>query len=569
MATASTNKAKVKTARKENFSKIFTYVKLQTKLSFGSNRTQKLSRKIINIVLACIIYALFLVLAYLFFNDLVTQTTYITGQDAAILIFSIIQFVLLVSSILTQCKRLYKPNDLQLISTFPLSSFQKYLGEIISIYVKLLIRTVIFVYPFLIVYGLASGFISTNVGPTIAYIFSSLFATLLLPLLPFSFSLIISIPFMYLGDWIKNKNILKLVIFIVLFVALLVFYSFILRFIADRWIHAATNVDVIKAIASFLSAINKPYNFVYFTSEICLGNKIYINLPILIGICAIFMTIGILITKPLYKKFISSANVLESTAVIKNVELTDKNTYLAIFIKEFKQIIRTQTYAFFYLGVAFSMPILTFLTTDLIKTLGQAQTGSHVFFGFAMLILCIIISLIGSYSASVISKEGQQFYITKIAPLSYRKQLFAKILVNFTVSFIGLLLCIVVLGATATTMDGADSTLSVVDLFVLLAICIFFLIGISFNGVNINLVRPKVDIKNGQPNESNVVIQLIIGILITAIISIFVIVSDGILNSSSIYGHLAILGLMFIYALINFLIFYFTAEKKYAKLEVK
>lgn len=568
MTNQMTKKA-TESVRKQNVSKIFNYIKLQTKLSFKSTGSQKLSRKIINIVLAIFVYALFLTLSYFLFRDLVTQTTFIQGPDIAILIFSITQLIILIASVLIQCKRLYKPDDLTLILTFPLTSFQKYVGEVATIYIKLLIRSAMFVYPFLIVYGVAGGMISTDVGASCVYIFASLFATLLLPLLPFSFSLIISVPFMYLGDWLRNKNITKLIIFIVIFVGLLVFYALILNFMADWWIHAATNVEVVKAIAGFLSAINKPYNFAFFTSEICLGHQVLINLAILLGISIAFMAIGVLITKPLYQKFISSANLLETAAIVKKTQLTEYNTYSAIFIKEFKQIVRTQTYAFFYLGVAFSMPILTFLTTDLIKTLGQAQTGTHVFFGFAMLILCIIISLIGSYSANVISKEGTEFYLTKVVPLSYRKQLMAKAMVNFCVSFIGLILCIVVLGATATTTYGLDCTLSVGDLFVLFGITTLFLIGITFNGININLVRPKIEMKNGQPNESNVIIQLVIGILITAILSVFVIVSDGILGSSSIYGHLIIMGIMLLYALINFLIFFFSAEKKYIRIEGK
>lgn len=557
--------------KQSKFKGLLPYIKLQTKLAFTSSKNHTKKRKIVNAILSVLVYALFLTLAFYFLRALVTQTDFVRGPDVMILIITLTQFILLITSITFQIKRLHKPDDLRIISTLPISTFQKYIGEIISIYIKLFIYCFLIFYPFVIVYGFAGSMLGSSVsaGANAAYIFSALFATILLPLLPFAVSLVISVPFMYLSSWLQNKNIIKFVLFMIVFIGLLVLYSFLLRFMSDWWIHAATDVEVIKGIASFLSAMNHPYNFCYFTSEICLHNHLGINFLILLGISLGFMLIGIGITKPLYEKFITSSSNLEAAATYKHVRITEGNPYKELFVKEVKQIIRTQTYAFFYLGVAFAMPILTYLIMDVIKALGQASTGSTMFFGFAMLILCVIISLIGSYSANVISKEGKEFYITKTIPLSYRAQLLTKASVNFAVSFFGLLLCIIVLGATATTAKGGNATLSVGDLFLLFGICTLFLIGITFNGVNINLIRPKVEVISGQPSESNVVIQLLISLAITTLICIFVMVMDGIFGSRAFISHIIILCAMLIYAGVNFLVFFFTAEKKYMNLEVK
>lgn len=324
-----------------------------------------------------------------------------------------------------------------------------------------------------------------------------------------------------------------------------------------------------QGIANFLSGLNKPYNFAFFASQICLTQNIGINFLCLFGITILCLVIGVLITKTLYSKFVLTMNSNEALAIHKNKKSNYPNPYKAMFVKEIKEIVRTQSYAFFYLGVAFSMPVLTFLITDLIRDLGQSETGSHVFFGFSMMVLLIIISLIGSYSANIISKEGNQFYITKTIPLSYRKQLFIKSLVNFTVAFSGLFLCIIVLASTATTINGVNNTLNIGDLFMLFFTTTFFLIGVTFNGVNIDLVRPRFNTFSSQNNESNIIIQLVICLVITAIVSLLVIIIDGIAQQYTTYVHLGLLLIMVIYALINFLVFYFTANKKYTRIECR
>lgn len=556
---------------KQNSARTYEYVKLQTKLSFVSNKIEKPWKKVVKYVLASLVFALFLYVAFLILNSLSKRSDLIPGSSFSIILFTIAQVVILIVSISKQCQRLRNPTDFSIISTFPLTTFQRYIGEIIAIYLKIAVYSLILFYPLLLVYGGAVGFISPEVsaGANCTFVFCALFATILMPLLPFAISLILAIPFVYLSNFLQNKNIAKIIIFLIIFVGILIVYSLLLRLMADLYIHSTTSVEVMKAIASFLNSMNQPYNFCFFNSEICLARNVGANFGILIAMTIGFGAVGILITKPLYNKFSTSAIVLSNNNHIHSIKFQSSNPYLAIFVKEIRQIIRTQTYAYFYFAVALSMPLLTYLISDIVRALGQAQVGSDAFFGFALLILCVIVSLIGSFSANIISREGNQFYITKTIPLSYRKQLLIKSLVNFIVGFVGLLLCIIVLGATSTTADGANATLTPAGLGILFVISTFFLIGITFNGININLVRPNVEIINGQPNESNIVIQLAIALIISAIVSVMIIVLGAIFKQAALGMQLGVMGFMIAYALLNFLIFFFTAEKKYSRIEVR
>ncbi len=87
----------------------------------------------------------------------------------------------------------------------------------------------------MLVYGgaIAVSDDTIKTGTIVAFVFTSLFATILLPLVPFAISLVISVPFMYLVSYLSNESSAKLVICILGFVILVVIYSWVLRFMAD------------------------------------------------------------------------------------------------------------------------------------------------------------------------------------------------------------------------------------------------------------------------------------------------------------------------------------------------
>ena len=543
---------------------VIPYVRLQTKLNFTPTKVTSKKRKALRGILDVIVFLLFLLFVYVFVGAFTSQTQFVQAPSMCILHFLIVEIAILIASVSMQTRRLHKPTDLRIILTFPLNPFQRYIGEIIAIYIKLALITFVIYWPFLLVYGWAGKII------TVGFVFSTLFAAILAPLVPFAISLVISVPFMYLSSFLQNKNIVKLILFIILFAGIITVYALMLTFMADFYIHAKNNKEVMEALANLFSELNKPGNFgAYFISELALGHNIGINFLIVLALTLGFGAAGIAITRPLYYRFTSSPNALEGDGKIQNIKSNTKNPYTALFVNELKQIIRTPAYAYFYIGVAFTMPILTYLISDLVIKLGQATIGTNVYFGFDLLILCIILSLIGSFSATVISREGKQLYITKMMPVSYRIQLLIKAAVNFTVSFIGLVLCIVILACTAMQSSKNTMGLTPVSLVMLFLISTTFLAGITFNGLNLNLARPKNEVINGQTSESNVVIQLIIGVLITSLISILAISMGALYGSKIIYGQLLLWAIVIIYAVVNILVFVFTADKKYTNIEVK
>ena len=73
--------------------------------------------------------------------------------------------------------------------------------------------------------------------------------------------------------------------------------------------------------------------------------------------------------------------------------------------------------------------------------LGANQIGEQIALGMTMLVMLIFATVITSFSATSTSREGDNFYHTKVAPVSIRKQLFVKFFMYLIVSVLANGIC--------------------------------------------------------------------------------------------------------------------------------
>ena len=547
------------------------YIRLQIKLAFTPNKPLSIKAKIGRGIFYLLVMALFLLFSYALVSMLAKQNDLIRADYLCILWFTLAEIFVFVAGITMQMRRLKKPSDLSTILTLPVNSLQRYLGEIVSIFIKIEVFTFILFYPFILIY-----FLSTKVYllpqyqtlATPAWIFTSMFAVLFMTTLPYCLSLVFVIPFITLSRVLDNKAIIKLILFIIVFAGIITAYCLLLSFMSDWYIHQKGNREVMQAIANVLINMDKWYNPAYYSSVMALNWKFGYAFMIQSAACIVFAAIGISCCYQLYKRFTSVDFNLESSGIMAKTKYDSYKPSKAIFINEFKNILRTPTYAYFFVGVALCMPILTYASIDIVAKLGQEKIGEHTFFGLALLVIMVIMSLIGSFSANTLSREQGQFYISKILPYNPKKQMFVKTLVNFIVAFIALVLCIVVLAATCHKTANTKVGLTTSEIFMIFAIATVFLIGLAFNGININLTSPRINVK-GQASDANIVIQLLIGIIITTIMCSFIIVASAIWKDTTIYSSLIVLAIMLVYAITNAIVFVASANKKFYRIEVK
>ncbi len=531
---------------------MFDFIRLQLKLKWGLNRNNSKSNAFITSLVALV--AIAIVLALVWGLSFVLQTSIaVTAKQLSVLYLTISMIGLTIVATSMQVKRLYRPADLTITSRFPLSPLKTFASALILNYIDLLIYSTILLVPMMLVFGFAMNCIS------VSYVFGIILGIIFFTVVPFALSIFLAIPIMYLGALLKKHNIISLVLFILFLVGLFVAYYFILNALAQFFIHRNWEIGTLEIWQNLINGLNAYYNPAFYIANIMFFDQFWIGLGATLGIGLVFITIGVLIAKNVYTKI--RTKVLDGGEdVYKRFSQIDNLSGSQAILKHtLNEIIHTKTYSYFYLGVAIATPVMVFFCNRLANVVGTAQLGSGVTFGASMIVISVFMAMISSFAATILSIEGKRFYITKIIPVSYRKQLLVKGSVNVMVSLGVLLISSIVLVAL--------QFINLTELAVLVSSQILFSIGLVFNGINLNLANPNLKPKaNGEAEEINITFMLIIGLLMAALLGAGGLLLPKILPV--VYAYLIIIAAAFIYSIINILIFWFTVDKKYRKINI-
>lgn len=530
------------------------FIKLQLKLSYGFNKNGNKKSTILTGTMSIVVAVVMLGIVYLFASVLSSSVTSVSIPALSTLFLTIVQVGLLVMGVTMQIKRLYRPNDLEITARFPLSDAKMYLANIILVYINMAIYGFILTFPVMLAFGFAAKVV------TFKFVMGTLLASLISPLVPFGLSLIIAIPIMYILQLLEQHNIVKLVLFILILVGFFILYNYILTLLSQYFLEE-NNIDsgTVDIWAKVVGTLNHWYNPAALLHDVVFFESFGFGFGIFMAMGVVLSAIGIAVATPTYKYF--RRNILEGGGArwTKKTKIDDHGAARAMFNNGFKNILRTRTYAYFYLGIAIATPVMVFLCNKLISDVGNYQVGSTINFGASVLVIAAFMAMISAFSGMAISMEGKKFYITKIIPVPYRTQLLLKVLLNLIVSVGALLISLVILISL--------KFITFVQLIVLLFAMLLLSVGFVLNGLNLNLANPNMKQKaNGETDEINISITMLLGLFLSAILGFACIIIP--FFAPMWVAYILILGLAVIYAGVNAIVFFKTCEKKYSKIEV-
>ncbi len=530
------------------------YIRLQLKLRWGFNKNNSKTNAIMTSI--AMLFAIGICLALVWGLSYVLKSTLtVSIKRLSVLFLTILMLGLTVFATSMQIKRLYRPADLHISARFPLSSFKIFVSSLILNYIDLMIYSAILLIPIMLVFGWALNCI------TFTYICGIVLGVIFLPMIPFAISIFLAIPIMYLSSLLKRYNVIQIIMFIIFLAGLFTLYYFVLTALANFFIHKNWEEGTLGIWETLLTSLDTPYNPAYYLGNIIFFEKFWIGFGAMIGATFVLAGVGIVLAKFVYQSIRTKQLDGGDGGIKRNSKLDNFGSGKAILRHTFLEILHTKSYSYFYLGVAIATPVMVFFCDKLVGMVGQAQIGQGINFGVSMLVVSVFMAMISSFSAIVLSIEGKNFYITKLIPVSYRKQLLLKGLINIAVSLGALLISIIVLAAL--------QFVNAIEIIVILVCEILFVFGLVFNGANINLINPNIKPKaNGESEEINVTYMLLLGLVISAIFGTISIIFPKFFKGGALTAYLLMIGLSFVYALVNFLIFYFTVNKKYRKIEV-
>lgn len=251
-----------------------------------------------------------------------------------------------------------------------------------------------------------------------------------------------------------------------------------------------------------------------------------VNMFFFIAVTVALLAILLILGEALYfKGVIGISEASSKRRKLSKKELEENTVQSSAFksytFKELRLLFRTPAYFMNCVLMNFLFPVFLFIPVisqpELLKDLDKVRTvlnGNNlpgtiiaVVFGVMM-----FISVANPIACTAISREGQNLYVCKYLPISYKKQIMSKILSAVLLNFIGLGLLII-----TVTVVLVPPVYLVVQVIILAVLATIFS---SFVGILIDLSFPKLHWDNEQravKNNLNVVILMFLGFAIAGL----------------------------------------------------
>lgn len=481
------------------------------KLEFMMDRApvEKRNSKIVSQVLLYFFALLFSAMFSLFFIyafKLMGNDALITGQLSFVLL--ILTAILFFYSISLLLKRVFLFKKKETLSYIPVKKSSMYFAKLFYCFIKTEFLNVILTLPalvsFLAVYGFA-----------VEYYFILIGVLLLVPLFPFALANLVLIPTTYVLNFFKDKHILSLVLTIAIVIALFYFY---MQFVFDiAKILLLKNGQVENILENVIMFCEKEYLPNCMLAQVILKVHPIKNLLIFLGTSIAILIVGVLIGAMSYKKiFVSSLSKKTSARTIATKSKT-KNSFMAYFVLEFKDLFRNSNTLFTYVGMAVAMPFMVVYCNKFIIDFAVEKVGANIIAGTTLFVVLLFVSIICSPASSFISKEGERFWILKTNPNGIKIPLFAKSLVGVCFSSVSLIATLIAVCCLRYISWGVGAFIFVISLVYIIAL-------ISI-GLICNLTMPNIFYAEKE-NTLNMLIMLLFGFLMATALGVFAIIES-------------------------------------------
>ncbi|MCK9235850.1 MAG: hypothetical protein WC225_00390 [Acholeplasmataceae bacterium] len=431
----------------------------------------------------------------------------------AIFILVLTQLISIIASLVGISTDLYHSKDNQILFPLPVKNDEIFLSKMIVYYIQELLRNLFFLVPILVALGFSqrAGFL---------YYFNIVPITLLLPLISVFTATILSVPYVYAKNYLKNHNFISAFLMLILIgVIFFLVYSLIgLIPIPIRLVQLYNRFII--GLSLFMQSIAK-YSFVYSY----IGYILYSIKPWLHYLWVILITGGLgllnyLIAKPLYFKLTSrtSENTIKEK---KHTHLREsRSLFFTFFKKELTIARRSPDQLINDYALLMFLPILMYLLNYIYMGMNRSTLGNQLVLILNVFIVLLVVTGSNTASASSITTEGYEFILLKTAPYDTSKIAWAKMLFN-------LIFTTLVIGLSFLLFSIALPMFPKKDIWLLLIFTLLVNVGHLLWSLQLDVLNPKLSeyaTSGSLTNHENIKKSLGIGILLAlffTVVSIF------------------------------------------------
>lgn len=516
----------------------------------------------LNLTFDAIIYAVFIVGLY-FVSSMILTGSIPMGYEYLVVATLASMIVQLATCTASLIKVLYYDVDNELLLRFPIDGIELYLAKATFVFIKNLILSFACTLPLYVFYGYFTH------APWHFYL-ASFGLTIYISILPFALANIIAVPVMHLNNLIRNRFGLKLALIIALMAVAFSLYMLLLRGILEYYQTAEANVlfseemlFTIKKIAGSMIPASWVANMLFHED---------LALSVVLSILTTIVVVGVsfLIANKSYYSTLLKSLEKGKEAFTKKTKNKVRSQFSTIFVTELKIIFRSFNYSFQYLAMAIAAPLMVYFCNDLAVAVGDSAVGGAIIPGLTMMVVLIFDTIIVSFASTTVSRNGDCFYITKIIPVPYKTQIFAKMTLYFMVAGASSLVsCLVSWAAFGGAKYG--NYMGPVDVIAIIFISAFVIVAQTCVAILSDMRSPSFEV-NGEGEltkaNKNVSNSIILGTVIAVVYGLASMLFTYLpILKSGIKGMYLILGgLSLLIAGVCVLVTFLTLDKKYAKI---
>ena len=460
-----------------------------------------------------------LILTTLVFNFALSRVFgagFLINAELLSLVLVITQMISVAFAVGNVINTLYLCHDNQMLICLPVKPNQLFVSKLLMIYITEVAVNTKITLPLFLTLGMFS-----RIG--LSFYLSIPILLLLLPIFPIVAAAFLSIPIMAIIRFLKKHSLLSIIVILATVASCLWVYLTVIGGIAEDFQIAEKQYETVRQMNKLIAAVGAKIPIYYQLGLAMTAFSRWYYFLLFILICAIVSVLTILFTRYFFFK-IAMKSLENSVKSKKREKEFKKSTTLAsLFKKELYCVFRSPSDVFESFLFTLLMPFIVFSYDKLLMSITVNQAGVNMIAGAHVMVVAILAMLSNISSSSAISRDGNNFYVSKIIPVNYYTQIFAKFTFNAVFTFGALLVTAFISSFTYPLWQIALGTLAVA----------MAAIGHIAYSIDTDIKNPTV---NMQGDESNATVSkstpksLIYGLMIGFALGITVILMSSLKN---------------------------------------
>lgn len=380
--------------------------------------------------------------------------------------------------------------DSEFLSSLPLPQWKVFCSKFLLVYTNEIVIALAITAPPVIIYGIGTS-------ASLLFYLKALFVMIFLPFIPLAIASLISMLLMGVVSRTKHRDAISIVVGLFFIVALVAG--------PNLFVSQMPTSGVSQSIANLLQSSDGFIKMIgsYFPPSIWAslgvtsqsGSLINIALFVLTSLVALIIVV-IISSKIYYTGALSQLETIKKQRANsrKSLSFETGSPTMAIFMREWKLLLRTPIYALNSLTTVIIGPIVLLLPSirggsvknPLLNQLyGLIDGGSAIYVIFGLALAGTIFAALNPAASTIYSREGKTFWISKTLPITPKKQVTAKLLSAFSLSAISSVVTIV----TATICYNLPAYLAIGAL----VLSIIVILALTIANVIVDLIHPKLN----------------------------------------------------------------------------